>query len=96
MREQQRRSPQRSQRAQRGPGLSGQRPGTSLPAGRFEPFRLDVILDNLEADRPPGLQTAFHTPCRDLANRFGRPDCNKLYSPADILSRWIHLSVRAG
>ncbi|KKN43939.1 hypothetical protein LCGC14_0698110 [marine sediment metagenome] len=55
-----------------------------------------MILDNLEADRPPGLQTAFHTPCRDLANRFGRPDCNKLYSPADILSRWIHLSVRAG
>lgn len=64
---------------------------------RLGNFRTDTItemMEKFEADSPPGLQAAFHASRRELADRFGRNESQKLYIPASLLGRWIHLYVR--
>jgi len=65
--------------------------------GRLGNLRTDAVatmMEKFEDDSPPGLHATFHASRRELAERFGRRDSQRLYAPADLLSRWIHLSVR--
>ena len=53
-----------------------------------------TMMERFGDDSPPGLHAAFHASRRELAERFGRRDSQKLYAPGDLLNRWIHLFVR--
>ena len=64
------------------------------PAWRLGNFRsdiLDVIIEAFENDKPPGLWARYHVSDIGLAEQFGRRDSKKLYGPADLKSRWLHL-----
>jgi hypothetical protein len=52
---------------------------------------LDEIIRRYEADEVPGLQALFRVPVGELAERYGRPEGERLYSPSDLITRWIRL-----
>ena len=52
---------------------------------------LDTVMRRLEEDATPGLQALFQVPVAVLASRYGRPDSQCLYSPSDLLARWVRL-----
>ncbi len=52
---------------------------------------LDEVLRRFEADDTPGLQALFRAPVAELARRYGRRDGGRVYSPSDLLARWVRL-----
>jgi hypothetical protein len=63
--------------------------------GNFRKDALDACLVAFERDAPPGLHAWLHVADAHLAGRFGRRDGRRIYTPADLKSRWVHLWTAA-
>jgi len=63
--------------------------------GNLMRHRLGAILETFETDATPGLWASFHVPDAELAERFARRGSTRLYSPADLKARWVHLHCEA-
>jgi hypothetical protein len=62
--------------------------------GNFWSDPVDALIRVFETETPPGLHAAFNAERAELADRHGRRDSSRLYSPGDLVSRWLHLHVR--
>jgi len=71
-----------------------QEPASWSCLGNLEREGLDRVLARFECDETPGLHGLYHVPVAELACRYGRPDCRQLYSPGDLVSRWIRLRAQ--
>lgn len=52
---------------------------------------LDSIIDRFEEDKAPGLHAIYNIPASELAQRFGRRNGKRIYSPAELKIRWVRM-----